>query len=776
MNRLLLRVLFAMWGVGGFSFSPLALGDDSWLPQETLEATDLASEMVAGIDRFLDHKLTQSIAQRPRWWHRDFTAPDVYTRSLEPQREDLRVMVGAVDARLPFTGLSLVATTAQNSMVAEADHFTVHRVRWPVFRGVHGEGLLLQPKQRSPTAQVILVPDADQTPEVYAGVRWQDQQQHPPLLALRLATQGCVVVIPFLLNRQSDHSVTDAGRRTNQPHREFVYRPAFEMGRHPIGYEIQKILAVVDWFEREDPGQRIPCGIAGYGEGGLLALYSAALDPRLDTALVSGYFQPREQLWQEPIYRNLFGLLAKFGDAEIASMIAPRPLLIEACQVPEIEASANDRPGRAQTAAPGRWTTPPLASVLEETRRAKELVANPYWEWKLECVASQGGDGPAFSEAAVEGWWKTLGRDDALPTVADGYTAISGQAAPERTPQQLGELLQDTQHLMREGEYLRRDFWSDQSTASIDEFQRSTREYRRYFEEEIIGRLEEPFLPWNLQARRLQATSSYTGFEVKLDVFPDIFACGILLVPQGLKPTEKRPVVVCQHGLEGRPSDLADAAIDHRAYHQFAVRLAERGFIVYAPQNPYIFKDRFRVLQRKLNPLKKTLFSVIVAQHRQTLRWLRSLPFVDGTRIGFYGLSYGGKTAMRVPAILEDYCLSICSGDFNEWIWKTTSLRETFTYPATGEYEMFEFNLGNTYNYAEMAALIAPRPFMVERGHRDGVGIDSWVNYEFAKVRWLYTQLGIPQRTTIEHFDGPHEIHGLGTFEFLHHHLGWPKP
>jgi dienelactone hydrolase len=657
--------------------------------------------------------------------------------------------------------------------VAEAEGFTVHRVRWPVFRGVHGEGLLLQPKQRAPTAQVILVPDADQTPEAYAGLRGQDEPQR--WLACRLATRGCVVVIPFLLNRQSSHSITAAGRRTNQPHREFVYRPAFEMGRHPIGYEIQKILAVVDWFEREDPEQRIPCGIAGYGEGGLLALYSAALDPRLDTALVSGYFQPREQLWQEPIYRNLFGLLAEFGDAELASMIAPRPLLIEACQVPEI-ASANDQPGRPQTAAPGRWTTPPLARVIAETQRAKDLVANPNWEWKLECIASQAGDGPAFSEAAVVQWWPTLATDLSLPPPAPGYTAISGQDEPDRTPGQLQELLEDTQHLMREGEYLRRAFWSEQSTASIDDFQRSTRDYRRYFEEEIIGRLEEPFLPWNLQARRLPAASNYTGLEVKLDVFPDIFASGILLVPQGLKPNEKRPVVVCQHGLEGRPSDLADPAIDHRAYHQFAIRLAERGFIVYAPQNPYIFKDRFRVLQRKLNPLKKTLFSVIVAQHRQTLDWLKSLPFVDGRRIGFYGLSYGGKTAMRVPAILQDYCLSICSGDFNEWIWKTTSLRETFTYPATGEYEMFEFNLGNTFNYAEMAALIAPRPFMVERGHRDGVGIDSWVNYEFAKVRWLYTQLGIPQRTAIEHFDGPHEIHGVGTFDFLHQHLGWPKP
>ena len=48
---------------------------------------------------------------------------------------------------------------------------------------------------------------------------------------------------------------------------------------------------------------------------------------------------------------------------------------------------------------------------------------------------------------------------------------------------------------------------------------------------------------------------------------------------------------------------------------------------------------------------------------------------------------------------------------------------------------MPEWNLGHTFNYAEMAALIAPRPFMVERGHNDGVGIDEMVAYEYAKVR-----------------------------------------
>ena len=37
----------------------------------------------------------------------------------------------------------------------------------------------------------------------------------------------------------------------------------------------------------------------------------------------------------------------------------------------------------------------------------------------------------------------------------------------------------------------------------------------------------------------------------------------------------------------------------------------------------------------------------------------------------------------------------------------------------------------------------------------------------------LYAQLGIPQRTEIEFFDGGHEIHGVGTFRFLREQLKW---
>jgi hypothetical protein len=109
-------------------------------------------------------------------------------------------------------------------------------------------------------------------------------------------------------------------------------------------------------------------------------------------------------------------------------------------------------------------------------------------------------------------------------------------------------------------------------------------------------------------------------------------------------------------------------------------------------------------------------------------------------------------------------------------VGKNVSVDFRGSYMFSGEYEMPEFDLGMTFNYAEMAYLIAPRPFMVERGHDDGVGIDEMVAYEYAKIRYMYAnRLKIANRTEIEWFAGGHEIRGVGTFAFLRKHLGWSK-
>src|SRR5947207_1375115 len=207
---------------------------------------------------------------------------------------------------------------------------------------------------------------------------------------------------------------------------------------------------------------------------------------------------------------------------------------------------------------------------------------------------------------------------------------------------------------MRESEAVRNDIlWNKDRGGAAETWKADP--YKKIFWDEVIGRFPASTLPLNPRSRQIHDEPKWTGYDVMLDVWPDVFAWGVLLLPKDLKPGERRPVVVCQHGLEGVPEDTITQdpkAPGYPSYKGFASRLAERGFVVFAPHNPYRGHDKFRVLQRQANVLGKSLFSVILEQHNRILDWLSEQPFVDPMRIGFYGLFYGGKTARRVPTLL----------------------------------------------------------------------------------------------------------------------------
>ena len=786
-------------------FTVVANGQDPLTGAQPLRMTgDFSAQMVAGIGRFLEAETRAAPGERAACWKTDFASREAYEKSVAANRERFARMIGVVDVRVARPEMELVATVSVPAKVAETERFTVSAVRWPVLDGVWAEGLWLQPKGRV-IARVVAIPDADQTPEMISGIapgRGATSQY-----ARRLAEQGCEVLVPTILDRADTHSGNPAiGRRTNQPHREWIYRQSYEMGRHVIGLEVQKILAAVDWLARDaaapgprtgvetrralaDRAPRVSIGVAGWGEGGLLALYSAALEPRIAAAAVSGYFSRREELWREPIYRNVFGLLREFGDAEIAQLIVPRGLVVEPARAPDVSGPPAPRAGFAG-AAPGRIATPQFAEVRAEVARAQRLAGPFAAAIALTNAAPDSGSGATeggagfVSDATLAEFLRRLAPADAPSTLAppgteprDTRPAFDPAA---RQGRQVAELQRFTQSLLPRSHAVRENFlWKQSPVLTPAAWQEAMRPYREKFWSDVIGRFPSGKVPPNPRTRPILDRPAWIAHEVVLDVLPEVFAWGYLLLPKNLKPGERRPVVVAQHGLEGLPADVINEDPTTRtfgAYKAFAARLAERGFIVFAPHNPYRGEEAFRLLQRKANPLGKSLFSIILAQHEAMLAWLATQPHVDPARIGFYGLSYGGKTAMRVPALLAGYALSICSADFNEWIGKNVTTEWTGSYLFSKEWEMPEWDLGNTFGYAEMAALIAPRPFMVERGHDDGVGIDEWVAFEFAKVNRLYVRLKIPERTRIEFFPGPHTIHGVGTFKFLHEQLGWPEP
>ncbi len=731
---------------------------------------NLADKMMDGLHTFIEDKIAQSIDKRAQYWKRDNSPPSSYDRSILPNRQRFCKIIGVVDPRL-LVHMERFGDDEAPALVAEKEHYRIYQIRWPVFDGVWGEGLLLEPKDK-PIANVIALPDADQTPEQLAGLDSgvADKAQ----FARRLVENGFRVVVPVLIDRADRWSGNEDVAWTNQTHREWIYRQAFHMGRHIIGFEVQKLFAVVDWFKQRD-GNLAKIGVAGYGEGGLLAFYTAAIDTHVDVCLVSGYFDSRQRTWQEPLYRNVWGLLREFGDAEIATLIAPRGLVVEYSEAPCVPGPPPIRSGRRGAAA-GSLRTPAFASVEAEFRRIDKLLPPHFQPRKLIAGTDGKTTGPG-SPQALQAFAHMLGSDSPMKLSNDPPSDQRKQFYPSiRQQHQVQELERHVQRLIRASEHTRERFFSLTTAAgprALDSFTARLPRYRQYLWEEVLGKFDDPLLPPNPRTRKIYDRDKWTGYDVVLDVFPRVFAWGVLLLPKDLKPGEKRPVVVMQHGRNGLPKDLIEG---NTSYHDVAARLVERGFIVFTPHNPYRGEDRYRFLSRKANTIKGSLFSFILAQHEQILNWLEKLPQVDAQRIAFYGKSYGGETAVRVPPLLSRYCLSICSADFNDWARKVASTDAKYSFMFTIEWEMPYFDMGNTFNYAELAALMLSRPFMVERGHEDPVAPDEWVAYEYAKLRRLYDRLGLGERTAIEIFNGGHEIHGRGTFDFLHKHLNWPKP
>ena len=333
---------------------------------------DLAERMMDGAYKYVERIIAESVEARRKYWKRDLSSRGAYEKSVEPNRDRFLKAIGVVDSRVAVD-MERFGDDDNAALVSETDMYAVYQVRWPVLDRISGEGLLLEPK-RPPAGYVVALPDADQTPEQIVGLASGVAAGNQ--FARRLAENGFAVLVPTMIDRTSRWSGRPDIHMTDQPHREWIYRQAYQMGRHIIGYEVQKVLAAVDWFELKSgdkgkSGGTGKIGVAGYSEGGLIAFYSAAVDTRIDAAMVSGYFDSRQGVWSEPIYRNVWALLHEFGDAELSTLIAPRGLIIEYRRVPDI------------TSPKGDLKTPKFETVRAEFDRIDALTVrdSPRSDW-----------------------------------------------------------------------------------------------------------------------------------------------------------------------------------------------------------------------------------------------------------------------------------------------------------------------------------------------------------------------------------------------------------
>ncbi len=147
--------------------------------------TDLSGRLMDGAHRFVERKIDESEGRRAAHWSRDFSSAAAYERSVAPNRERLRAIIGVVDTRLP-PAMERYGDDVRPALVAETPRYRVFQVRWPVLEGVWGAGLLVQPKT-PPVAHAVIVPDAGQTPEQLLALAGAETAAS---VSLRLATRS----------------------------------------------------------------------------------------------------------------------------------------------------------------------------------------------------------------------------------------------------------------------------------------------------------------------------------------------------------------------------------------------------------------------------------------------------------------------------------------------------------------------------------------------------------------------------------------------------------
>lgn len=199
-----------------------------------------------------------------------------------------------------------------------------------------------------------------------------------------------------------------------------------------------------------------------------------------------------------------------------------------------------------------------------------------------------------------------------------------------------------------------------------------------------------------------------------------------LLIPEPLTRKRKLPAMLCLHQTtaigKGEPAGLGGLPNLH-----YAAELAERGYVSLAPDYPNFGDYRF-------DPYAHGYASATMKglwNHLRAVDLLQSLPEVDGQRIGCIGHSLGGHNTLFVAAFDLRIKVMVSSCGFNSFFKYYGG--DLTGWSHNGYMPRIASQYGNDpkkmpFDFTEVVAALAPRPFFINAPQRDA-------NFEVSGVR-----------------------------------------
>lgn len=628
---------------------------------------------------------------------------------------------------------------AETALLGAWPELKIEEIRVPLEGGHAALGVLLAPTGGAPRKPALIVIGPEDEPaERFAGI---EEGRTPAPWLVHLLARDVLVCLPVMVERTTDHPLSAQLRASAsfplKDRRHILHRLAFVNGRTLTGMEADQVRALLTALGAREDVDPARIGVLGRGQGGMTALYAAALDERLRLAAVSGYFSAREECWREPVDRIIYGQLLEFGDAEVAALVAPRPLVVD-------------------TAA-GTIEFERARRYFDRHKAGGELR---YVAGGFEAMAAESARLLSAAEATAS--FELSGR---LPAVE----------VQERRNRHFEALLDYVRRRNEASDQVRRRRWNLAETppgAREAKARELVAELRR-----LVGETPDDGTPLKPRTRLIKLTDRYAAFDVLLDVVKGVEAYGQLLVPRS--GAGRLPAVVAQHGLGGKPKDVTlQGESPDTVYHGFGARLAEAGYVVFAPYVtvPIPQAELVNPLVRQAAALGRMRTSIEAAKLRRIVDFLESLDFVDRDRIGYYGLSYGGYSTIWMGPLEPRFRATVVSGHFNDWRRKITNEIERTSYLLHVDEDFFNWDVLNRFTHVELLAAFYPRAVMVEFALRDGTTFPPWHERAWSEVAAIARAWEAEDRIVRDRFEGRHEIHGIGAFEFLDRWLRPEKP
>lgn len=190
------------------------------------------------------------------------------------------------------------------------------------------------------------------------------------------------------------------------------------------------------------------------------------------------------------------------------------------------------------------------------------------------------------------------------------------------------------------------DFWSDLNTPTQTRLYDINGKLVRIIEANKVEALGQ----YRFGKAELLQVKTRDGFEME----------AMMIKPPGFDPSKKYPVMSFTYGGPHAPQVRNAWGGQTYLFHQ---SLAQKGYIIWVLDN----RSASGKGEESAWPVYKNLGELELRDLEDGVTWLKSQPYVDGSRIGIWGWSYGGFMTSYALTHSKSFKIGIAGGTVADW-------------------------------------------------------------------------------------------------------------